>query len=109
MASRFLVILIMMLAICPAIAFAGADADLLEQAARQLGDADPDVRDKAAATLRGAGASAEPALRLAVESGDPETARRARALLRQLKQPEIEEPPLVDPPELAMYRRGRKS
>jgi hypothetical protein len=71
-----------------------ASPQKLDEAARQLGDADAGVREAAAATLRGAGADAEPALRAAAEGGDPEAARRARALLRELRQ----QPAPADPP-----------
>lgn len=49
----------------------------------QLGDADAEVRDHAGKSLWAAGKPAEPALRAAAASNDPEVARRAKAILRE--------------------------
>jgi tetratricopeptide (TPR) repeat protein len=75
-----------------------------EQAASRLSDSDPRVREEAEDALRSAGAGAEAALRGVAESGNPEAARRARALLREVRQPAPEELPEVEPAELGAYR-----
>ena len=55
--------------------------DDIDRAVRQLGDDDFQVREQATRFLWSAGKAAEPALRGALKSGDPEVARRARTLL----------------------------
>ena len=91
-------------------ASATATPEELRRLAERLGDANPTVRDEAAAALRGAGRAAEPALRELGESGDPESARRARRLLRELRGPEPAEPPAHEWPELAAFREaGREA
>jgi tetratricopeptide (TPR) repeat protein len=56
------------------------DADINDAVAR-LSDPDAAVRDKASAALWQAGKAAEPALRKALASDDPEVVRRARSVL----------------------------
>ena len=81
-----------------------APGERLDETARQLGDPDPRVRDRAADALKSAGAAAGKALTDVADSGDPEASRRARAILREIRHGEIEEPPPeTDPPEIARY------
>src|SRR5687767_14941819 len=56
----------------------------IAEAIRQLGDQDFDLRKQATRTLWAAGTAAEPALRRALEEGDPEVVRRARSILSNL-------------------------
>jgi tetratricopeptide (TPR) repeat protein len=76
------------LAASPATAPARLPATRPEEVAREvaraideLGHPDPDVRERATRALWSRGKAAEPALREAVRSDDPEVARRAAAIL----------------------------
>jgi HEAT repeat protein len=64
---------------------ADADPAVLVVLVTQLGDDNFGVRERATARLARLGAAARPALREAARSADPEVARRARALLEQVK------------------------
>jgi tetratricopeptide (TPR) repeat protein len=75
-----------------------------DESVRQLASADARDRERATATLRDAGPSAEAALRAAAESKDPEIARRARGLLAGIGRPAAEEIEETDPPDIDRYR-----
>src|SRR5271169_5664380 len=59
----------------------GAVADAIAK----LSDPDAAVRERASAALWSAGKAAEPALRMALASDDPEVVRRARFILFQFQ------------------------
>lgn len=64
---------------------AAPSSEEIAQAIRQLGDDEFAVREKASAFLWSAGKAAEPALKEAARSDDPEVAFRARTLLDRFK------------------------
>jgi hypothetical protein len=64
---------------------ASPSASEIEQAAARLGDQDHAVRDDASRLLWDAGKDAEPALRQALSSKDPEIVTRARVLLQNIE------------------------
>jgi tetratricopeptide (TPR) repeat protein len=69
----------------PPVAGAAPPPEDIAQAVRELGDDRFSVREKASAFLQAAGRAAEPALRAALKSRDPEVVRRAGAILDQFK------------------------
>ncbi len=70
--------------IAPRPAFALDDVSVADSIAK-LSDPDAAVRERASAALWSAGKSAEPALRQALGSDDPEVVRRARCILFQFQ------------------------
>lgn len=72
----------------------------------QLGDADPQIREKASKALWSRGHAAEPALRQAGASDNPEVARRAKAILRDFSYGLYPDAPPEVFTLLDQYRRG---
>src|SRR5262249_2947361 len=78
--SRVWSVLIVILSAAPAIA-EKPTAEQIQKAVKNLGNKNFNVREKATNLLWAAGTDAEPAVRGALTSDDPEVVRRARALL----------------------------
>src|SRR2546421_7729901 len=83
-----------------------AQADL-KKAVAQLADPNPITRQTAAKKLLAAGKDAEPELRNATNSDDPEVAAAARRLLRLLSS-HLENVPNTEPPALTNYRAANE-
>lgn len=78
----------------------------IAQLVTQLGDADPQVREKASKGLWARGRAAEPALHDASASDNPEVARRAKAILRDFAYGLYPDAPPEVFNLLDQYRRG---
>ncbi len=76
-----LLLLICMTACFPVTARASTTEQEIADAIDHLGDSNFDRREQASRTLWSAGKAAEPALRQALKSDDPEVAQRARSIL----------------------------
>lgn len=89
-----------------ATAAAAPTAEEITRAVEQLGDKAPAVRKKATDFLRAAGRAAEPALKDAARSKDPEVARRAKEILDEFKWGVYPDTPKKVLDLIAKYRTG---
>src|SRR5262245_144541 len=103
--SRLSSLLIVLLSAAPALA-EKPTAEQIQTAVKELGDKNFNVREKATNLLWAAGTDAEPAVRGALTSDDPEIVRRARALLDKFDWGIFPDTPPAIGEQINLFRNG---
>src|SRR6266568_3394759 len=105
--SRIATLLIVLLAAAPAFADKPTSPQI-QKAVKELGDKNFNVREKATNLLWAAGTDAEPAVRAALASGDPEVVRRARSLLDKFDWGIFPDTPPAIVEQINVFRTGER-